>query len=70
LSVLSIPGCHRRRLSKRRLQEGSELIAIVGTIIAKKRASVAAKRIAEKAAKLAKRQAERAARATRRNTNS
>jgi four helix bundle protein len=60
--------CERRRkgstvAAKRLVQEGSELIAIVGTIIAKKRASVAAKRAAEKAAKLAEREAKRAARA-------
>jgi four helix bundle protein len=62
--------CERRRkgppvAAKRLVQEGHELIAIVGTIIAKKRASVAAKRASEKAAKLAKRQLERDARAKR-----
>ena len=61
--------CERRKkgppvLAKRLVQEGNELISIVGTIITKKRASVAAKRAAEKAAKIAKRQAARAKRGT------
>ena len=69
--------CERRRkgppvVAKRLVQEGHELIAIVGTIISKKRASVAAKRAAEKAARLAERQADKDARAKRRirGTNS
>jgi len=66
--------CERRHkgsfaTAKRLVQEGSELIAIVGTIISKKRASVAAKRAAERAAKLAERETKRASRA-KRGTNS
>ena len=45
-------------------REGSELIAIVGTIIANKRKSVAAKRAAESAARAAARTAKRQPRAT------
>src|SRR5256885_2028569 len=41
------------------VREGNELIAIVGTIIANKRRSVEAKRVAEKAAKAAARRAEK-----------
>jgi four helix bundle protein len=51
--------------AKQLVQEGSELIAIVATIIAKKRRSTAVKRAAEQAAKLAERQAERTARGKR-----
>ena len=59
--------CERRKkgppmLATRLVAEGNELISIVGTIIAKKRRSVAARRAAEKEEKLAKRQAARAKR--------
>ena len=57
--------CERRKKgppakAKELVQEGSELISIVATIIANKRRSVAAKRAAARAESIAQREATRA----------